>query len=95
MLFGPRQQKDLHRNNHVQISEMEGIPGFGATQGHNGSCILQDDANLVQLMQRFGRTDLGAEDLDDSDLEKFLNGEHFILLRLIHLSTQPCCRVST
>lgn len=57
-----------------------------ATLKYGENHVVQDDANLVQLMQRFGRTDLGAEDLDDSDLEKFLNGEHLSEVYLTTLS---------
>ena len=39
---------------------------------------MQDDAVLVRLMRRFGRTDLGAEDVDESDLENFMNGEMLV-----------------
>ena len=45
------------------------IPAYAAAPA-----VLQDCEGLVRAMRRFGRTDLGADDLEDSELDKFING---------------------
>lgn len=36
--------------------------------------MQDDDGDLQRLMRRFGRTDLGAQDPDDSDVEQYVDG---------------------
>ena len=52
--------------------------------------MQDDDGDLRRLMQRFGRTDLGAHDADESDVEQYVDGASLT----IHIFTLPCRTVS-